>query len=184
MRFQDPSWQLLESGGLPGGLLGPALGGVGQVQPPPCSQGACPLISSTGIQLLSEQKGLSPSCFISAEVVHWLVNTVEGVQTQAMAIDILQVRGGAALLAGQARERKGGHWGPHWAAPGVHTCSCLFGPTLAAVPRSCRRVTGAGSCVLLTREGTPDGSPGPTQGLALLRTFLCHPSPKGSGWCA
>uniref|UniRef100_A0A8C9LAH5 GATOR1 complex protein DEPDC5 n=1 Tax=Pavo cristatus TaxID=9049 RepID=A0A8C9LAH5_PAVCR len=44
----------------------------------------------TGIQLLSEQKGLSPSCFISAEVVHWLVNNVEGVQTQAMAIDIMQ----------------------------------------------------------------------------------------------
>lgn len=47
---------------------------------------------STGIQLLSEQKGLSPYCFISAEVVHWLVNNVEGVQTQAMAIDIMQVR--------------------------------------------------------------------------------------------
>ncbi|XP_060048727.1 GATOR1 complex protein DEPDC5 isoform X2 [Erinaceus europaeus] len=45
---------------------------------------------STGVQLLSEQKGLSPSCFISAEVVHWLVNSVEGVQTQAMAVDIMQ----------------------------------------------------------------------------------------------
>ncbi|XP_036304686.1 GATOR complex protein DEPDC5 isoform X7 [Pipistrellus kuhlii] len=45
---------------------------------------------STGVQLLSEQKGLSPSCFISAEVVHWLVNNVEGVQTPAMAIDIMQ----------------------------------------------------------------------------------------------
>uniref|UniRef100_A0A4W2FCU3 GATOR1 complex protein DEPDC5 n=1 Tax=Bos indicus x Bos taurus TaxID=30522 RepID=A0A4W2FCU3_BOBOX len=45
---------------------------------------------STGVQLLPEQKGLSPSCFISAEVVHWLVNNVEGVQTQAMAIDIMQ----------------------------------------------------------------------------------------------
>uniref|UniRef100_A0A8C0VLX4 GATOR1 complex protein DEPDC5 n=1 Tax=Cyanistes caeruleus TaxID=156563 RepID=A0A8C0VLX4_CYACU len=44
----------------------------------------------TGIQLLSEQKGLSPYCFISAEVVHWLVNNVEGVHTQAMAIDIMQ----------------------------------------------------------------------------------------------
>uniref|UniRef100_A0A8C3PTC5 DEP domain-containing protein n=1 Tax=Calidris pygmaea TaxID=425635 RepID=A0A8C3PTC5_9CHAR len=42
------------------------------------------------IQLLSEQKGLSPYCFISAEVVHWLVNNVEGVHTQAMAIDIMQ----------------------------------------------------------------------------------------------
>uniref|UniRef100_A0A8D2PER5 GATOR1 complex protein DEPDC5 n=1 Tax=Zosterops lateralis melanops TaxID=1220523 RepID=A0A8D2PER5_ZOSLA len=48
------------------------------------------LCSSTGIQLLSEQKGLSPYCFISAEVVHWLVNNVEGVHTQAMAIDIMQ----------------------------------------------------------------------------------------------
>uniref|UniRef100_A0A8C3T734 GATOR1 complex protein DEPDC5 n=1 Tax=Chelydra serpentina TaxID=8475 RepID=A0A8C3T734_CHESE len=45
---------------------------------------------TTGIQLLSEQKGLSPYCFISAEVVHWLVNSLEGVQTQAMAIDIMQ----------------------------------------------------------------------------------------------
>lgn len=50
------------------------------------------LCFSTGIQLLSEQKGLSPYCFISAEVVHWLVNNVEGVHTQAMAIDIMQVR--------------------------------------------------------------------------------------------
>ncbi|XP_020852099.1 GATOR1 complex protein DEPDC5 isoform X2 [Phascolarctos cinereus] len=45
---------------------------------------------STGVQLLSEQKGLSASCFISAEVVHWLVSSVEGVQTQAMASDIMQ----------------------------------------------------------------------------------------------
>ncbi|KAM5200187.1 GATOR1 complex protein DEPDC5 isoform 9-T16 [Hipposideros larvatus] len=45
---------------------------------------------STGVQLLSEQKGLSPCCFISAEVVHWMVNNVEGVQTPAMAIDIMQ----------------------------------------------------------------------------------------------
>ncbi|XP_012869948.1 PREDICTED: DEP domain-containing protein 5 isoform X3 [Dipodomys ordii] len=46
--------------------------------------------SSTGVQLLSEQKGLSPCCFVSAEGVHWLMNNVEGVQTQAMAIDIMQ----------------------------------------------------------------------------------------------
>ncbi|CAO2640326.1 GATOR complex protein DEPDC5, partial [Lemmus lemmus] len=45
---------------------------------------------STGVQLLSEQKGLAPCCFISAEVVHWLLNSVEGVQTQAMAMDIMQ----------------------------------------------------------------------------------------------
>lgn len=51
-----------------------------------------PLEPRTGVQLLSEQKGLSPCCFISAEVVHWLVNNVEGIQTQAMAIDIMQVR--------------------------------------------------------------------------------------------
>lgn len=57
----------------------------------PCSLPAM-LQFRTGVQLLSEQKGLSPCCFISAEVVHWLVNNVEGVQTQAMAIDIMQVR--------------------------------------------------------------------------------------------
>ncbi|XP_039717939.1 GATOR1 complex protein DEPDC5 isoform X3 [Pteropus medius] len=45
---------------------------------------------STGVQLLSEQKGLSPCCFISAEVVHWMVNNVEGIQTPTMAIDIMQ----------------------------------------------------------------------------------------------
>lgn len=62
----------------------------------------------TGVQLLSEQKGLSPSCFISAEVVHWLVNNVEGVQTPAMAIDIMQVRqpGGAAEPSARAREAR------------------------------------------------------------------------------
>lgn len=46
----------------------------------------------TGIQLLPEQRGLHPNCFISAEVVHWLISNVEGVQTQAMAIDIMQVQ--------------------------------------------------------------------------------------------
>uniref|UniRef100_A0A4W3H0Q7 DEP domain containing 5, GATOR1 subcomplex subunit n=1 Tax=Callorhinchus milii TaxID=7868 RepID=A0A4W3H0Q7_CALMI len=45
---------------------------------------------TTGIQLLPEQRGLHPNCFISAEVVHWLINNVEGVQTQPMAIDIMQ----------------------------------------------------------------------------------------------
>ncbi|GCC18292.1 hypothetical protein chiPu_0021648, partial [Chiloscyllium punctatum] len=45
---------------------------------------------STGIQLLPEQRGLYPNCFISAEVVHWLISNVEGVQTQLMAIDIMQ----------------------------------------------------------------------------------------------
>ncbi|XP_042300320.1 GATOR complex protein DEPDC5-like [Sceloporus undulatus] len=45
---------------------------------------------TSGVQLLTDQKGLSPSCFISAEVVHWLTNTADGVQTQAMAIDIMQ----------------------------------------------------------------------------------------------
>nr|XP_046263694.1 GATOR complex protein DEPDC5 isoform X6 [Scatophagus argus] len=45
---------------------------------------------TTGIQLLPEQKGLPLNCFISAEVVHWLVNSVEGVATQGMAVDIMQ----------------------------------------------------------------------------------------------
>jgi len=47
----------------------------------------------TGVQLLPEQKGLPLNCFISVEVVHWLVNNVEGVATQGMAVDIMQVRG-------------------------------------------------------------------------------------------
>lgn len=46
----------------------------------------------TGVQLLPEQKGLPLNCFISAEVVHWLVNNVEGVATQGMAVDIMQVQ--------------------------------------------------------------------------------------------
>ncbi|XP_077150292.1 GATOR1 complex protein DEPDC5 isoform X7 [Ranitomeya variabilis] len=45
---------------------------------------------STGISLLSEQKGLPPCCFISAEVVHWLVNNISWVQSQVMAMDIMQ----------------------------------------------------------------------------------------------
>ncbi|KAK2895758.1 GATOR1 complex protein DEPDC5 isoform X3 [Channa argus] len=45
---------------------------------------------TTGVQLLPEQKGLSPNCFISAEVVHWLVDNVEGVTTQGMAVDVMQ----------------------------------------------------------------------------------------------
>uniref|UniRef100_UPI0037E7423B GATOR1 complex protein DEPDC5 isoform X3 n=1 Tax=Semicossyphus pulcher TaxID=241346 RepID=UPI0037E7423B len=45
---------------------------------------------TTGVQLLPEQKGLPINCFISAEVVHWLVNNVEGVATHGMAVDIMQ----------------------------------------------------------------------------------------------
>ncbi|XP_020502676.1 GATOR1 complex protein DEPDC5 isoform X3 [Labrus bergylta] len=45
---------------------------------------------TTGVQLLPEQKGLPINCFISAEVVHWLVNNVEGMATQGMAVDIMQ----------------------------------------------------------------------------------------------
>ncbi|KAI3374481.1 hypothetical protein L3Q82_006306 [Scortum barcoo] len=45
---------------------------------------------TTGVQLLPEQKGLPLNCFISAEVVHWLVSSVEGVATQGMAVDIMQ----------------------------------------------------------------------------------------------
>uniref|UniRef100_A0A3Q1FXX3 DEP domain containing 5, GATOR1 subcomplex subunit n=1 Tax=Acanthochromis polyacanthus TaxID=80966 RepID=A0A3Q1FXX3_9TELE len=48
------------------------------------------LLQLTGVQLLPEQKGLPLNCFISAEVVHWLVNNVEGVATQGMAVDIMQ----------------------------------------------------------------------------------------------
>ncbi|XP_041847252.1 GATOR complex protein DEPDC5 isoform X2 [Melanotaenia boesemani] len=45
---------------------------------------------TTGVQLLPDQKGLPLNCFISAEVVHWLVNNVEGVATQGIAVDIMQ----------------------------------------------------------------------------------------------
>ncbi|XP_077954899.1 GATOR1 complex protein DEPDC5 isoform X9 [Gasterosteus aculeatus] len=45
---------------------------------------------TTGVQLLPEQKGLPLNCFISAEVVQWLVNNVEGVATHGMAVDIMQ----------------------------------------------------------------------------------------------
>ncbi|KAM3865836.1 GATOR1 complex protein DEPDC5 [Diretmus argenteus] len=45
---------------------------------------------TTGVQLLPEQKGLPLNCFISAEIIHWLVNNVEGVATQGMAVDIMQ----------------------------------------------------------------------------------------------
>ncbi|XP_023820575.1 GATOR complex protein DEPDC5 isoform X2 [Oryzias latipes] len=45
---------------------------------------------TTGVQLLPEQKGLPPHCFISSEVVHWLVNNVEGVATHGMAVDVMQ----------------------------------------------------------------------------------------------
>ncbi|XP_074544600.1 GATOR1 complex protein DEPDC5 isoform X2 [Halichoeres trimaculatus] len=45
---------------------------------------------TTGVQLLPEQKGLPVNCFISAEVVHWLVNKVDGMATQGMAVDIMQ----------------------------------------------------------------------------------------------
>ncbi|XP_022536846.2 GATOR complex protein DEPDC5 isoform X1 [Astyanax mexicanus] len=45
---------------------------------------------TTGVQLLPEQKGLPPNCFISAEVVHWLMNTVENVATQGIAVEIMQ----------------------------------------------------------------------------------------------
>ncbi|KAG8455834.1 hypothetical protein GDO86_001871 [Hymenochirus boettgeri] len=45
---------------------------------------------TTGIPLLSEQKGLPPCSFISAEVVHWLVNNISWVQSQTIAMDIMQ----------------------------------------------------------------------------------------------
>jgi len=43
------------------------------------------------VQLLPEQRGLPPNCFVSAEVVHWLVSTVENVATQGIAVEIMQV---------------------------------------------------------------------------------------------
>nr|XP_049602672.1 GATOR complex protein DEPDC5 isoform X1 [Syngnathus scovelli] len=45
---------------------------------------------TTGILLLPEQRGLPFNCFISAEVIHWLVTNVEGVTTQSMAVDVMQ----------------------------------------------------------------------------------------------
>ncbi|XP_028328449.1 GATOR complex protein DEPDC5 isoform X2 [Gouania willdenowi] len=44
----------------------------------------------TGVQLLPEQKGLPGNCFISAEVVHWLVDNVEGVVNHSTAVDVMQ----------------------------------------------------------------------------------------------
>ncbi|XP_036451057.1 GATOR complex protein DEPDC5 isoform X2 [Colossoma macropomum] len=54
---------------------------------------------TTGVQLLPEQKGLPPNCFISAEVVHWLINTVENVATQGIAVEIMQKMLDEGLIA-------------------------------------------------------------------------------------
>ncbi|XP_061118495.1 GATOR1 complex protein DEPDC5 isoform X2 [Conger conger] len=54
---------------------------------------------TTGVQLLSEQKGLGLQCIISAEVVHWLVSNVEGVATQGMAVDVMQKMLDEGLIA-------------------------------------------------------------------------------------
>ncbi|XP_076018332.1 GATOR1 complex protein DEPDC5 isoform X4 [Genypterus blacodes] len=54
---------------------------------------------TTGLQLLPEQKGLPLNCFISAEIVHWLVNNVEGVVTQGIAVDIMQKMVDEGLVA-------------------------------------------------------------------------------------
>ncbi|KAI5622623.1 DEP domain-containing protein 5 isoform X3, partial [Silurus asotus] len=54
---------------------------------------------NTGVQLLPEQKGLPPNCFISAEVVHWLMNTVENVATQGIAVEIMQKMLDEGLIA-------------------------------------------------------------------------------------
>ncbi|XP_057684486.1 GATOR complex protein DEPDC5 isoform X1 [Corythoichthys intestinalis] len=45
---------------------------------------------TTGVLLLPEQRGLPVNCFISAEVIHWLVNNVEGIATQSMAVELMQ----------------------------------------------------------------------------------------------
>ncbi|XP_075071483.1 GATOR1 complex protein DEPDC5 isoform X5 [Mixophyes fleayi] len=90
----------------------PSQGGNMVEQPLPSAESSVPQVSSgpsnlpssaslseileamkhptTGIPLLSEQKGLPPCCFISAEVVHWLVNNISWVQSQVMAMDIMQ----------------------------------------------------------------------------------------------
>uniref|UniRef100_A0AAR2KEW2 DEP domain-containing protein n=1 Tax=Pygocentrus nattereri TaxID=42514 RepID=A0AAR2KEW2_PYGNA len=57
------------------------------------------VIYRTGVQLLPEQKGLPPNCFISAEVVHWLMNTVENVATQGIAVEIMQKMLDEGLIA-------------------------------------------------------------------------------------
>ncbi|XP_053500716.1 GATOR complex protein DEPDC5 isoform X2 [Ictalurus furcatus] len=54
---------------------------------------------NTGVQLLPEQKCLTPNCFISAEVVHWLMNTVENVATQGIAVEIMQKMLDEGLIA-------------------------------------------------------------------------------------
>ncbi|KAL2100451.1 hypothetical protein ACEWY4_004845 [Coilia grayii] len=54
---------------------------------------------TTGVQLIAEQKGLPPNSFISAEVVHWLVSTVDGVDTQLMAVEIMQKMLDEGLIA-------------------------------------------------------------------------------------
>uniref|UniRef100_UPI00358EC276 GATOR1 complex protein DEPDC5 isoform X3 n=1 Tax=Myxine glutinosa TaxID=7769 RepID=UPI00358EC276 len=45
---------------------------------------------TTGLQFLPEQKCLPSNCFVSAEAVYWLINTVDGVPSKHVAIDILQ----------------------------------------------------------------------------------------------
>ncbi|XP_060764411.1 GATOR1 complex protein DEPDC5 isoform X5 [Neoarius graeffei] len=59
---------------------------------------------TTGVQLLPEQKGLPPNCFISAEVVHWLMNTVENVATQGIAVEIMQKMLDDGLIAHASSE--------------------------------------------------------------------------------
>ncbi|XP_077579911.1 GATOR1 complex protein DEPDC5 isoform X3 [Stigmatopora nigra] len=45
---------------------------------------------TTGVLLLPEQKCLPINCFISAEVIHWLVNNVKGIASQSMAVELMQ----------------------------------------------------------------------------------------------
>uniref|UniRef100_A0A8C9SUB0 DEP domain containing 5, GATOR1 subcomplex subunit n=1 Tax=Scleropages formosus TaxID=113540 RepID=A0A8C9SUB0_SCLFO len=88
---------------------------------------------TTGVQLLPEQKGLPPHCFISAEVVHWLVNNVEGVATQGMAVDIMQV-GPSSQLPTAAGGGCGLRWLWCWKSGDPAIClpsccpGCLAGP--------------------------------------------------------
>ncbi|XP_029971281.1 GATOR complex protein DEPDC5 isoform X3 [Salarias fasciatus] len=99
-----------EKGATPGATPGPPTQPAGDTTPGaadpsgPSAGGALYLSSSstlseileaikhpvTGVQLLPEQKGLPLNCFISAEVVHWLVNNVDGVTTHVMAVEVMQ----------------------------------------------------------------------------------------------
>ncbi|XP_075800134.1 GATOR1 complex protein DEPDC5 isoform X14 [Microtus pennsylvanicus] len=129
---------------------------------------------STGVQLLSEQKGLAPCCFISAEVVHWLMNNVEGVQTQAMAIDIMQWLCSSPLLPGTQQE---------WTTLPASSASGLRWPlwpkslcTLRFLPSSC---PGYPVGQPLTRAGTAPSAEVLEDGARQLHCWLPPSQSRG-----